>query len=54
MNFKKIADTSFNYHLFPQEQLLWGRRDEVIISDGGKKALKDTYQASGLILWRLS
>ena len=36
------------------EQLLWGGGDEAIISDGGKKGLKDIYQTSGLILWRLS
>ena len=35
------------------EQLLWGGGDEAIISDGGKKGLKDTYVTSGLILWRL-
>ena len=34
------------------EQLLWGGGDEAIISDGGKKGLKDTYLTSGLIWWR--
>ena len=43
-----------NCHLFPPEQLLWGGGDEAIISDGRKKDLKDTYQTSGLILWRMS
>ena len=43
-----------NCHLFPPEQLLRGGGDEAIISDGGKKGLKDIYQTSGLILWRLS
>ena len=33
---------------------MWEGGNETIISDGGKKALKDTYLTSGLILWRLS
>ena len=41
-----------NYHLSPpQEQLLWERGDRAIISDGGKKDLKDNYRTSGLTLW---
>ena len=37
-----------NYHLFHPEQFLWARGDEAIISDRGKRGLKDTYLASGL------
>ena len=33
-----------------RKQLLRGGRDEVIISDGGKKGLKDTYLTSGRTL----
>ena len=52
-----------NYPLFPlpppppppkKKKILWEGGDEVIISDGGKKGLKDTYLTSGLILWRLN
>ena len=45
-----------NTHTFPplkETQLLWGGGDEVIIIDGGKKGLKDTYLTLGLILRRL-
>ena len=39
----------------PQKtQLLWGGGHKMIISDGGKKDLKDTYLISGFILLRLS